>query len=90
MTTSLSTLAINLLISERIGHRKILADKMVELLEKSNDTSAIEKHLKDSFLSVITKCVENPNCKSRDDFFQLAQFYNEKLNGIQPGSSIAA
>ena len=90
MSTNITTLAINLLISERIGHRNNLADRIIEIVSGSEDNSAIEKQLKNSFMGVIAKCVENPNCKSRDDFYQLAEFYHQKLNGGQSASSAAA
>ena len=89
MTPNINTLATNLLISESKDHRKNLAERIVSLLESSKDVSPIEKHLKSSFFSVIEKCVENPHCKSRDDFFQLAELYNEKLLGSSSGSIAA-
>ncbi|RZJ33808.1 MAG: hypothetical protein EOO51_12265 [Flavobacterium sp.] len=89
MPTNITTLAINLLISGRIGHRKELAEKMIAYLEQFKDASEIERHLKSSFHGVIAKCVEDPNCKSRDDFFRLAQFYDQKVKG-NSSTTIAA
>ncbi len=90
MTTNITTLAINLLISERLGHRNMLADKIIEIVQHQNDETKVEKDLKNNFLMVIGKCVENPSCDSRDVFYQLAKFYNEKLSGTEQKVSIAA
>ena len=81
MTTNITTVAINLLIAGRMEFRETLADRIVELLKPSGDISDGEKELKSHFLILLSKCVENPNCKSRDDFYQLAEFYNVKING---------
>ncbi|HEX9980933.1 MAG TPA: hypothetical protein VGB50_10270 [Flavobacterium sp.] len=90
MTTNITTLAINLLISERESHRSFFADRITELVQESNDVSDIEKELKNKFFSVISKCVENPNRESADVFYQLAQFYNQKIHGNQSALSAAA
>jgi hypothetical protein len=87
MTNNITTLALNLLISERLTHRGIFAKRITELVKDTNDVSGKEKLLKNNFLSIMEKCVENPNFEYRDLFYQLAQVYNEKLNG---GAAVAA
>ena len=37
MTTSITTLALNLLVSERIGQRYIFADKIIQLIHDTKD-----------------------------------------------------
>ena len=90
MTTNITTLAINLLISERANHRGALAEKIVELVQPIADNSEKEKELKNNFYTVIAKCVENPSRESADLFYKMAQFYNEKVNGATTGLSAAA
>ena len=76
MTTSITTLALNLLVSERINQRYIFADKIIELIQDSTDD-----HKKD-FLNVIHMCIEDPSSEARNAFFKLAEYYTEKLNGV--------
>ena len=90
MTSNITTLAINLLISERLGHRKMLANKIIELVQHHQDSTKKDRDLKEKFLILIEKCVENPSGESRDVFYQLAKFYNEKINGTDTKVSIAA
>jgi hypothetical protein len=90
MTTNITTLALNILISERRNHRLIFATRITELLPEGNDVSEKEKVLKSNFLSIIAKCVEDPNCEVRDIFYQLSQYYNQKVNGFQQTLSVAA
>ncbi len=75
MTTSITTLALNLLVSERINQRYIFADKIIELIQDSKDD-----HKRD-FLNVIHLCIEDPSSEARTTFFQLAEYYTEKMNG---------
>lgn len=89
MTTNITTLAVNLLISERIGHRDNLGRRIIELIRDVNDQTPAERQLKDSFITVIAKCVENPVCESRDVLYQLAEFYNQKISGDQKVTAAA-
>ena len=43
MTTSMTTLALNLLISERRNHRLVFAGKIIELLQQNSPNSEDEK-----------------------------------------------
>ncbi len=83
MTTNITTLALNLLISERINHRSIFADRIIGLLRECNEDSIKELELKTNFISIINKCVEDPGCEVRDLFYQLSQYYNQKINSGQ-------
>ncbi|WP_309642402.1 hypothetical protein [Flavobacterium sp.] len=76
MTTSITTLALNLLVSERIGQRYIFADKIIALVQETQDDSENKK----DFLNVITLCIEDPSSEARNTFVQLAQYYAEKIN----------
>ena len=75
MTTNINTLALNLLVSERIGQRYIFADKIIALVQETQDDSENKK----DFLNVITMCIENPSSEARRTFVQLAQYYAEKI-----------
>lgn len=90
MTTNITTLALNLLISERADQRNIFADKIVSILEESAIDSDNDKAMKIDFLLVIEKCVENPNTELRDVFYQLAMYFTQKGNGKQTEFSPAA
>jgi hypothetical protein len=90
MTTNITTLALNLLISERIHHRGVFADKIAEMLQQSNDASEKELELKNNFLAVMAQCVEDPNSDVRDLFYKMAQYYNVKINGVSGDVAIAA
>jgi hypothetical protein len=83
MTTNITTLALNLLISERENHRNIFAQRIVDLLQDSNDISSKEQELKTNFLTILEKCVADPNCEVRDLFYKLSQYYNQKINRFQ-------
>ena len=76
MTTSITTLALNLLVSERIGQRYIFADKIIALVQETQDDSENKR----DFLNVITMCIENPSSEARNTFVQLAQYYADKIN----------
>jgi len=90
MTNNITTLAINLLISERKNHRNHFADRITELLPESNNLFEVEKILKSNFLTTLANCVEDPNCETRNVFYQLAQFFNQKVNGVQSVFPVAA
>jgi hypothetical protein len=78
MTTNITTLALNLLISERVDQRNIFADQIVKLLEENNNDSDNEKAMKIDFLMVIEECIANPNSDARDIFYQLALYFTQK------------
>jgi len=81
MTANIATMALNLLVAERENHRQLFADKIKELITPIDSTSGKEKLLKNNFLSILPKCVENPNCEYRDLFFEIAQHYHMVVNG---------
>ena len=89
MTTNITTLALNLLISERIEYRNIFADRILESLHQGNSDLENEKVLRNNFIEVLTKCIDNPNCEERNAFFQLAQYYTEKMNKTADLSAVA-
>lgn len=81
MTTNMTTLALNLLISERRNHRLIFAGKMIELLQQEQPNSEDDKIRKEEFVSVIGKCIQNPNCDDRGLFFEYAEYYSDAIHG---------
>jgi len=90
MTTNITTLSINLLISERKNHRNLFAERIMELLPESSSLMEVEKILKSNFLTTMAICVENPNGEARNVFYQLAQFFERKVNGVPSDLSVAA
>lgn len=87
--TNITTLALNLLISERRQHRSVFAEKIIELLPQSNDSQK-EQELRNNFLLIVAQCVENPNSDVRDLFYQIAEYYKLKINGVVGDVAIAA
>ena len=83
MTTNITTLALNLLISERLDQRNNFANQIVAQLEENGIDSENEKAMKVDFLMVIEQCIENPNSEARDIFYQLALYFTKKANGNQ-------
>ena len=81
MTTNIATMALNLLVAERENHRQLFADKIQQIVLHIDDSSGKEKLLKNNFLNILSKCVEDPNCEYRDLFFEIAQHYNLLSNG---------
>lgn len=90
MNTSMTTLALNLLISERLNHRSFFASKMTELLDSLHDNSDKDKQIKSDFIAVINQCVEDPTGKFNDVFYHYSQYYAEKISGAQKNFSSAA
>ena len=89
MNQSITTLALNLLVSERANHRIIFANKIVEILQHSIRNFENEDERINNFLVVISKCTEQPSCKERDLFFELAQYYNARIFGQSTLSAVA-
>ena len=89
MNANITTLALNLLISERINHRIVFAIRIKELLNQSSEDSENEIATKNKFSSAIDKCTQDPNSDSRDLFYELAQYYNQKINGNSSFSAVA-
>jgi hypothetical protein len=89
MTPNMTTLALNLLISERADHRAIFAHKMALLIRDIRHESEQARQVRHNFLLTIEECVKNPNCDARDEFYQFAQQYNEMVSG-KPGLFAAA
>jgi hypothetical protein len=85
MTTNITTLAINLLISERIDQRNALADRIIELLD-NDDNSGNEKHIRDNFLLSLEICIQNPNSEIRDAFYRDAEYFAKKNLQLSPAA----
>jgi hypothetical protein len=89
MTTNITTLALNLLISERLSHRNFLATKIVELLNTLNDYSGKGQQTKEAFISLLHQCIANPTCQFRDLFYRYSEYYTKRLNGQKSMSPAA-
>jgi len=79
MTANFTTLALNLLISERPNHRSFFASKIVDLLDSVKDNSEKERQIKIDFIAVIYQCTQDPTSKFRDVFYHYSEYYNAKL-----------
>lgn len=80
MTTNITLLALNLLISERIIHRTTIAERITELVYPTQEATSKDKA---DFFTLLAHCVENPSYEGSTHFYQLAQYYNQKINGDQ-------
>lgn len=89
MNQSITTLALNLLISERLNHRIVFAGKIVEILHHSIQGMQNEETRLNNFLAVISKCTQEPNCEERELFYELAQYYNNVIFGQSNLSAVA-
>lgn len=89
MTTNITTLALNLLISERISHRNMLATKILNQLERISDCSQKEQETRLAFIAVLHQCIANPTCQFRDLFYRYAEYYAHKIVSEESMSSAA-
>jgi len=89
MNQSITTLALNLLVSERLNHRIVFAGKIVEILHQSIQDMEQEESRLNHFLSSIAKCTQEPSCQEREIFFELAQYYNSRIFGMSDLSAVA-
>jgi hypothetical protein len=81
MNQSITTLAINLLISERLNHRILFAGKIIEILHQSLHDFDNEDDRINTFMASISQCTQEPNCSERERFYDLAQYFNNKIFG---------
>ncbi len=78
MSTNITTLILNLMISESKLHRIRLAGKIIDVLEENvPDFGRIEKLMRNHFINMIMAYVENPYSSKKDLLFELADFYKE-------------
>jgi hypothetical protein len=89
MNQSITTLALNLLISERLNHRIVFAGKIIEILRQNIQVFENEEARLNNFMEVISKCTQEPNCQERDIFFDLALYYNNRIFGDSSLSAVA-
>ncbi len=89
MNQSITTLALNLLISERLNHRIVFAGKIIEILHQSIQDLDKEEARLNSFMAVISKCTQEPACIERDAFYDLAQYFNDIIVGQSNLSAVA-
>ena len=89
MNQSITTLALNLLISERLNHRIVFAGKIIEILHQSIQGLENEEARLNNFMSVISKCTQEPNCQERELFYELSQYYNSRIFGQSSFSAVA-
>ncbi len=89
MNQSITTLALNILVSERLNHRIVFAGKIIEILHQNIQDMDKEETRLNQFLSSIAKCTQEPSCQERDIFFELAQYYNSRFFGISDLAAVA-
>lgn len=85
MTANITTLALNLLISERLEQRNIFAGKIIAVLDEQS-IAENESVLKDNFLLALHKCIEDPNSEIRNVFYQHAQYFTQKNSSLSPAA----
>jgi hypothetical protein len=89
MNQSITTLALNLLISERLNHRIVFAGKIIEILHQSIQDLDKEEARLNNFMAVISKCTQVPACQERELFYDLAHYYNNLIVGQSNLSAVA-
>lgn len=89
MNQSITTLALNLLVSERLNHRIIFAGKIIEILNLNKADLQQDENSLDAFFAVISKCTQEPNCEEREVFFTLAKHFNTIITGRTDLSAVA-
>jgi hypothetical protein len=78
MSNKITTLVLNLIISESLEHKRKLSARIIEILEsQSYDCGGIEKEVKRLFVSKVQHFVENPNQESKAALFAVSQFHSE-------------
>lgn len=78
MKHTITPLVLNLIISETEGHRSKIAGMIVDFLEMNvGEFGAVEKQMRNHFLSRIHACVKNPMSQNKAVIFALADFYND-------------
>jgi hypothetical protein len=89
MNQTLTTLALNLLISERLNHRIVFAGKIIEILHQSIRDLDKEEARLNNFMSVISKCTQEPSCEERDCFYDHAKYFNDIIFGQRDLHAVA-
>lgn len=89
MTPNITTLALNLLISERESQRILFSGRILEALQSSGSVFKSAPELMDNFVSAMKACIEKPHGGSRDEFYKLAAYCDERI-ASQPNLSSAA
>ncbi len=80
LTNNITTLVLNLLISESISHRLTIAGRITEILDlHASDEWQIEELLRRQFTTLLTKCVEDPACEHRSALRLIAGIYKEQF-----------
>jgi len=91
MNGTITTLVLNLLVSESKLHRQSLAEHILELLDMQvGNFGRIEKAMRDYFVSHLMACVEDPTCKAKNTLFRLSEFYRNYYIEYVPELTVAA
>ncbi len=78
MKNNITTLILNLLVSENRMHRSRIAESVVDFLNINvADFGGIERQVRKHFISRIEICVENPTSQCRIILFAFADFYKD-------------
>ncbi len=88
LTNNLTTLVLNLLISERLSHRLEIAGKITEILDTHADENwKIEEIIRRQFTSLLMSCTENPVSEQRIALRMIASIYKEFF--VEPVAELA-
>lgn len=80
MTTSITTLALSVLVSERVSQRSIFAAQIIERVKKIEHNSQKDVEIFNGLTLAIDQCVVDPSAAAREDLHKLAQWYDQKLS----------
>ena len=88
MMTSLTTLAKNIFVADKISQRALFASKIIEIVKKIAHNSQKDVEVFLNLEAVIDKCVVNPEDEARVEFFKIVRQYDQIL--ISKGFNAAA
>lgn len=78
MSNNITTLILNLLISESRIHRVRIADKVTEIIESNvGEFGRIEQLMRKQFIAALNACIDNPTGENKEFLFEIAAFYKD-------------
>lgn len=86
MTPNITTLALNLLISERKSQRLLFSERILNC-ESLTDIFKSSPELKSNLIFAMAACAENPDGEAREELYRLAAFCDERLSASHLSSA---
>lgn len=78
MTPNITTLVLNLLISERKSQRMLFSERILNC-ESLADIFKSSPELKSNLIFALAACTKNPDGKAREELYRLAAFCEERM-----------